>query len=365
MIYCRCIPIASIFPPATLSVIDAIDTSPTSFQVLQPAIADPGRNNSYIAEFPGSYFLDVSPLLSNLVDSVASIGETFSPKALSTEANYSYSLQTYMPRFICRDGVPELATRIVNASSSLLGFYLNTSVPIEPDTFAFENISSPIGSSSGLLFYMAMAGTKGLDSSHLDLSSEDSQGVFRGDVMDNYISELDGTIVLGMTTSPRKIKYASCTLCNSSFEIEVTFINGVGTTNVKQVNDGNPFTDFKQGSSDAALQEGEERLYAYYYWFRKLSASIVGIWFSYTDTIRPDVLDGTSSVSLPTMTVRPDQTILAQAEDFSQMLQYFYKWNGARVTVDSAAVRPKNLAEVIEELSMNVSLSLLSQPALW
>jgi hypothetical protein len=67
---------------------------------------------------------------------------------------------------------------------------------------------------------------------------------------------------------------------------------------------------------------------------------------------------------MPLSMIPSESTFLAQADDFSDMLQYRADWIGD-TNNNTQPSQNKSFATMLNELSVNVSLSLMSSPSLW
>jgi hypothetical protein len=83
-----------------------------------------------------SVYMEAPETFVTLVKSVAYAGQVTAPQALIPVLNYSYKLNTYIPRFKCSEDPDGSHTRILDAAQELL---LNTSdaASFNKDTFAY------------------------------------------------------------------------------------------------------------------------------------------------------------------------------------------------------------------------------------
>ncbi len=352
-------------------VID-LHSNTSTFDALQPSIVNPDPVNQYgrdTLETVSTAYQDAPDTFATLVKSVASVGQATAPHPLLSASNYSYTLNTYIPRFKCTADSDGTHTRIQDAAKELLSIALNIT-SFNKDTFAYVNgefaENGRPNDGSGLLFYLGVVplsgpkidadylGTLGLPQSQvlIDTSTDntDPYALLKGDIRD----EISGSVRSAILTGPGQIEFTTCTLYNSSFETETSFSNGIGSTRVLSVTD---VSEMRNLSDSLNIPT------SYVHYFQEMSRLFVG------STIAEDTLlsfdDPNEEVfRMVLLTVPTESTVLAQASDFADMLSYRAEWvgNGSNRTPIS---QNKTFSTMLNELSVNVSLSLMSSPALW
>ncbi|KAJ9609032.1 hypothetical protein H2200_006803 [Cladophialophora chaetospira] len=361
------IPIASLFPPATLSVVLDLHSNTTTFDALQPTILKPQPLNQYGKDPDESFdtaYTDAPDTFATLVRSVAYAGRVTAPQALIAASNYSYKLDTYMPRFKCSTDLEDSHIRLLDAAQELIAFSFNTT--FNKDTFAFvepDMVAEGL-TGDGLLFYLGVAtltgpsldaddlSTMGLTESQVLIHTTDPPDDQRF-IYHQLRDALTGTILFAILTAPGNVKFAKCALYNSSFETETSFANGIGTTNVLSITDHSEIRNFS-GSVGTPT--------SYVHYFQEMTKLFVGA-MSAADTVQAMDDPQDKVFRMPYSTIPIDSTVLGQAEDFSDMLKYRARWigNGTKVTTP---VQNKTFSTMVDELSVNVSLSLMSSPSL-
>lgn len=308
--------------------------------------------------------MEAPETFATLVKSVAYAGQVTAPQALIPVLNYSYKLNTYIPRFKCSEEPDGSHTRILDAAQELL---LNTSdvASFNKDTFAYVNgkfaENGLNDSGDGLLFYLGLAtlaGTK-LDAEDLEtMGLPQSQVLLDTDsnslIYDHVRDAISGSVILAILTGPGQIKFTNCAFYNSSFETETSFANGIGTTRVLSITDISEIRNFSTSLGPPT---------SYLHYFQEMTKLFVGAMMA-EDTVVS--FDGPDSevFRMPLSMIPTESTILARADDFSDMLQYRADWIGD-TNNNTQPSQNKSFAMMLNELSVNVSLSLMSSPSLW
>lgn len=357
----------------------------STFDALQPSILNPEPVNQYgrdIEEGYASGYMKAPETFATLAKSVAYTGQISAPLAMVPNSNYSYKLTTYIPRFKCSDDQGGSHTRIQDAAQEFLN--LSDAMSFNKDTFSYvkslsgddENGGGRTG--DGLLFYLGLATlggttldevyleTLGLPQSQVLFTTEDRESTGSSFIYDPLRSSISGSVILAMLTGPDQVKFVNCAIYNSSFETEISFANGIGVTNVLSIKDISEIRNFSSSLGTPT---------SYVHYFKEMTNLLVGAIVAEDTVINVDDPDNEIfRMSLSTSMV--ESTILAGADEFSQLLKYRADWIGDGNNISSALIgdsnvtnsRPpqnKTFAALFEELSVNVSLSLMSTPALW
>ncbi|KEF60772.1 uncharacterized protein A1O9_02334 [Exophiala aquamarina CBS 119918] len=380
------IPIATLFPPATLSVVLDSHANTSTFDVLQPSILNPEPVNQYgrdlTEEGYASSYMKAPETFATLVKSVAYTGQISAPQAMLPDSNYSYKLTTYIPRFKCSNDPSGSHTKIQDAAQEFLS-NLSTVISFNKDSFSYVNSLSGDDkdgdgrTGDGLLFYLGLATLGGttLDEAYLEtIGLPQTQVLFSTDealstgssLIDGPLREaITGSVMIAMLTGPTQVKFTNCGIYNSSFETETSFANGIGVTNVLSITDVSEIRNFSSSL-------GTPTSYAHY--FREMAGLLLGVMVTEDTVIAVDDPDN-EIFRMSKSTSVAESTIIAGADEFSQLLQYRAGWIGEAKNISSAFIGDSNVtntrspqnktfAELFEELSVNVSLSLMSTPAL-
>lgn len=247
---------------------------------------------------------------------------------------------------------PEQRSSILNASSILLGNDLRLPpISLDPGSATFAH-----GSNSGILFYAAFAGIRAATNYQKtsDIETGGGYGVWNSQGLDDYLAYLDGSLLLALGGPAESIGYFSCQLYNSSVEAKIKFDNNrAGSVEIINTTNVSPITDFTL-NEDTNLQIATR---PYYFWFKELSNLIIGTWYGSKDS--PDK-NATGSMS-----AGPQSTILVESNDLSTSLQHYC--NYTHVIYPSNQIYPQNrsMIKMLEELSLNISMSIMNQPSLW
>lgn len=356
----------------------------STFDVLQPSILNPDPVNQYGADTQASFDLAYTrapETFATLVKSVAYAGQISAPLAMASDSNYSYKLTTFIPRFKCSDDQGGSHTKIQDSAEDFLTLSsVAMANSFNKDKFSFvESLDYEEGNRTGdgLLFYLGLATLGGtpLDAKDLEnIGSNKSQVIFTTDesestgsffINDPGRSAITGAVMLAILTGPGQVKYVNCAMYNSSFETETSFANGIGVTNVLSITDISEIHNFSSSLGTPT---------SYVHYFKDMAGLLVGATIA-KDTVL-DVDDPDNEIfRMPLSTSVTESTILAGAEEFVQLLQYRADWIGDGNNISSALIgdnnvtnarlpQNKTLAALFEELSVNVSLSLMSTPAL-
>ncbi|KAK5050832.1 hypothetical protein LTR84_003391 [Exophiala bonariae] len=361
------IPVASIFPPATLSVAVRSLLNTSSFDVLQPSIAAPNPLNQYgkdPSETVASAYMDAPNIFATLVKSTAFSGKIAAPQALVAATNYSYTLETHIPRFKCAEK-PNGSARQLDSAQIFVEPLAEPLTSFNKDTFEYVNgqfaENGVENAGTGLIFYFGVAILEGNDLDGRDLETigfNKTQVIFDMTseelISRPYRGAFSGSVEIAVLTNPGRIKFVQCDFYNSSFTTEIFFDNGIGETRVLSVKDFGRIQNFTQDSGMPA---------SYLHYFLEMSKFLTG------GTVAQDTIENWAD-PMPFRVVYsrfgPDSTILATASDFSQMLHYRNDWVSNATYTPSPPPPATNVtfADMFNELSINVSLSLMSTASL-
>ncbi|KAI9853909.1 MAG: hypothetical protein M1813_001624 [Trichoglossum hirsutum] len=347
------IPIATLFPPATLSTELGVRASEAKIRALTPSILDhvSGVISPYIEWQPDLSTHLPSAMLTFLSNSVAITGQPLPPYMLRPQANYSYSIQSYLPRLKCVGAGDVLNPTLVNATIQLLQKiqkdkqYIQLPISLNPQTLEFAS-DAPRAVPFGRVFYLGMALYVG------PYETNNTTVIGAASINDGWRDSFNGTLLIVMKTAIGQTKVSSCTLYISSFQMDISFVNQVGSVQVTEVKDIAPY-NFSFGQSHGDKYEDKANLTntAVQLWFQSLSKHILGLRYMIHADAFPD---GTIQ-----------NTVLSQSEDYSSMLDGYYRYFPGIVADQTkrnqTITQDKSLASMIEEFSTNFSLSLMSQ----
>ncbi|CZR68527.1 uncharacterized protein PAC_18426 [Phialocephala subalpina] len=335
------IPIAALFPAATLSTARTTSTSVASMTVPNFAITNHKLEELFIYEADNfSNVSGASPELARNVGAVAMTGQRTSFQAPTSQPNSSYHLQTYLPLLQCSPANSTVQSRM---TQYLLGDVLSVSdknVTLNNRTWSYTGLDG-----MGEIGFLALAPTMTSRASNHSWELED-------DFNDVRAADVTGELWIALATCPGStndilMEFISCELYNASVSLDAISSNFAGTmTNIETefVNLVNPaWSDFK-------LPNITYRAYAAY--FYELASYYIGV------VERSDSF-GYNKTGLT------QKTTLALASQFQQMNQRLLRNAGASVVSSNGpGVRSGSFADDIEAFSLNASLSMLSDPIL-
>jgi hypothetical protein len=198
---------------------------------------------------------------------------------------------------------------------------------------------------SGKIGYFGMLG---------NTSITPNQAGILADVWIAMATPLNGTSEIDLASdvaAPYSASYYTCTLRNASVNVSITFINNVQSLQTGAVRE----LDFNLSKVSDGIGDDTDHVYAlenYGNFGYLLYSYLVGVVF-----IENNQYENYSSGAFWNTTI--DQTILGTAMDFSAMMAA-WKYDGLE---PGAIAQNRNLTSLIEEFSLNASLSLMSRSA--
>lgn len=353
VLVCWCIPIAQVFPPATLSVGSCDFHTEALIEASVPFLSYRAMKTNMDSENTTSlYGNNQNPTMEfrSLTNVVASTGQVLQPYIIHPDTNYTYTTGVHLPRLQCQKSTPSQFILNETSLSNWLNItQLDAVLPpkVNMTSFAYEWIESGgmyVNDSysypknftmDGQIDYLAMAGTV--------IEMGEGSGVNAVDdpsLLYSLLNTYTGRIYIATFTGTLNI--LECIAYNSSFELEVTVKQDTSTVSVKSRNDVGPVWPINLNDLKNDIKFNWPRKLYVQYWFIQLCYSILG----YT------VEDDLGNIG---------STILAKSDEYQSLLEQKQIEEGRNVTPLSH-VPGKHLSQMIEELSVNTSLSLMSDP---
>ena len=365
-----CLQIPPLITPATLTIAASIDKFSFDATVLSLGINDPraakvfayytpsNRTNS--GAIPDSFTLDgPRSVLTRLSSATAALGQILPIASSST--NFSYSLTFNGPYARCNEttnsSVEFVTDGILNQYNAAL--QKNSSNEI----FAYYGYVPAFGIVDGYSsISLGGVNISAIDQPRLQVKPQDASNEIWVKFM-RYLTNDAGDPVLD--SSQNKIpeaKYVTCSLWNASYDIEVSFDNGdqsVRSNDMRLVNPVSyPMLDLQEPSDLVQMA------YSAVFWV--LCDQLVGSMGLIESTQTADVIPTYGSMS-----TNIEHNSLLGSND----LDYFFDLNlkvlnvtrtmlSPQRLIDKALAQNKTLPFLIEELSFNITVSLLSNPLL-
>lgn len=351
----RLLPLISLFPPATLSV--AIDTYHD--QITLP-IRLPGFFNttsSPVGWFgngaPGDY--PIPEVEQEIFTSNAVVGEISRPLSLNfgskTYTNYSYGASMNLPRLSCTTTyVTELDDPLRNATMTWLGKYgictdpgcITCTSAMDPTTWAlYANCTGQWLQMNGL--YMGLTYI--------------NDGRFPRDNMVTSITggESDGNIILILAPNSSHATVSNCTATNSTVDFTVQYVDGVPTITTNSIVDHGTYWNYENTGYVVRIED----ISAVSRWVTGIFGYIGG----YKAFYYRNITDGMDSTYYTTGSILG--TVLRFAKDFYEVQKAIVLGGNYGAPLiqlpELGQVRNMTMAQMVEELSLNISLSYMSQ----
>ena len=355
----RCVPIASLITPATLSVGLAMHDRFEMTKVFSLNISDPNQAHRYAYSVPSpnsarpddQSFLRPRTVLTRLTVAAATTGQILSIPPPFPNATYEISF--FGPVVKCNDAGADVAKQI-HAATERSKFTADESImQIENSYFAFVPDLSPAGinSNAGVVQIANHSDTNG--------AAHGSNQLWLG--FQQYQENLDGTVIL----RPHSLQ---CQLYNTSYHVNFSFVQGVQSLQWDELQPLNKI-DYPNGPSSS---DRDEMQMAYTAFMWTLSDQLTGsIGFYRNITVHPSA--GSDTFSEITSNIQ--QTALLGSYDLESFFDFNHNLypskNGTSAgkvsdqrAEDIALARNRTLDVLIEELSANITLSLLSSDLL-
>ncbi|KAF2490821.1 hypothetical protein BU16DRAFT_585187 [Lophium mytilinum] len=344
-----CMPLSALVTPATLGVAPKPNTTLHNLLVNRPSISnfDPDTNEIYDPD------VGQSAQLSRVFANLASTGELLHLSPPTGLQNASYALDLIIPIVRCQPSSETVrawtAAAAFEAATSdpenslgdrpLVPYAQNLTYTISANASAKESPSTLLG---GQIGYFGMLG---------NTTITPYQGV-TGDVWIAIAEPSNGTRPDDLFDGSARYdaSYHTCSLRNASVPTNVTFVNNVqsiqtGTVLELELNQSNQ-TDV-EGNASAPMYGLDNY------------AVFADLLYTFVEGIVLISIDGDSSIGWVWNTTL-DQTILGTAADFSAMTA-LWRRGGAEL---GETPQNRTLTSLIEEFSLNASLSLMSMSVL-
>lgn len=345
----RCIPLSQIFPAATLSVRVHIGSEIRPLQAMRPSLMYHGKELTEDGRWTTSLYYsglfddkpwgklltskhpEISEQISSdlrlLATTVAVGGRVIPPHISIPYSNYTYNMTVYLPRLQCQPSDP---TNFPLNQSSISPWLIeidhwdlpkDTEFTFNMSNFQYSIISSNLSQSNftGQIWYLALAESLGLglDMRPLPDGAYDQRIAWNQVYIEPYTTRRTGRLDIAQYDyESQTLSTFECRIYNSSFEVDVAVNQGSSKISTRNIVDIGPVQI--AGREDATYNPKTALLD---YWFRRLTDSILGY-----------MTNSTKSNNLFNTVITPT-------------------W------VDHI---PK-----IEELSINTSLSLMSNDGYW
>lgn len=346
------------FPPATLSV--AIDTYHD--QITLP-IRLPGffNNTSAVGRYSNSEVGDypIPEVEQEIFTTNAVVGEINRPLNLNfgskTYTNYSYSASMNLPRLSCTTTpVAELDEPLRNATVTWLGkFGICAGVGCTP-------CISAMNPTNWSIFANCSDGWHEMGGLYMGLTYIDD-GKFPRDSMvpslPDSSDDTDGNIILILAQDPSHASVSNCTTTNSTIDFTVRYIDGTPTITTNSIVDHGTYWAYDNAGDIVRIKDSES-----------VGRWVAGI-FDYIGGFKafyyrkfPGGMGSTYYTSGSML-----GTVLRYAKDFYEVQKAIVLAGGSEALIqlpEPGQVRNMTMAHMVEELSLNISLSYMSQDLL-
>ncbi|KAF2114839.1 hypothetical protein BDV96DRAFT_86392 [Lophiotrema nucula] len=344
-----CIPLPSLFTPATLGITSKPNTTLHTISVNQPSISNyDWKANKLYAPRAGD-----STKLNQMFTILASTGELARLSPPEGLQNVSYAVDLIVPLVHCQDSNDTVrawtAAAAFQDAIAGLGDYIDTE-SVRPYaqnlTFTATEVSQTYTNDTlveehnttflGQIGYYAMPGNTSIGPNQPGLTA---------DIWIALANPARGTPAYHFPTYTAS--FYTCTLRNASVTTNISFVDNVQSLEASDIRgvEFSPITDTEvYGGNDSAVYALEN--------YDSFQSSL----YSFLAGVVVNVGNAGSYGWNWSTTV--DQTILGTASDFADMTAA-WKDGGLEDTI----VQNKNLTTLIEEFSLNASWSLMSMPA--
>ena len=349
----RCIPLSALVTPATLGVAPSLHTNIHNLNVSQPSIgnADPQSNGMYSV----GLFGNPSSPLTRLFGALTSTGELLSLTPPVGFPNASYTLDLIAPVVRCLPSNQNIRSWTAAAAfeaSTTLKPMLNSTVVTHANNLTWTAITqtnlgngNQNSSLTGSIGFYSMLGN----------TSMDPDDHTPGDLWIAIADPPNGTMIGGRNIVQYNASYFTCSLQNASIPTTITFVGNVQSlqTGQIQLRDFQPdqFTSTGVYGGLPSYQSFAKALYSH------LMGSVVDVFVD----VGVDYFNESGSYSQDGIwTTTIDQTVLGTAADFFAMSMAWYFESQNFASMVDVIPQAKNLTTLIEDLSLNASLSLMS-----
>jgi hypothetical protein len=364
----RCIPISTLITPATLSVILQQQLNYTLQELPQLVIATTTSNMSVDSRFI-SYSHEAadgpSAMLTRLVQAVASTGSVLPFSTPNQVANVSWTINSTGPLLKCNPSNQSVKQQTARGAFMYLlegrdlysAEWANKTTLRDSDGIIVETDDSTLSWSAdagdrhtygyrhGQIGYFGMS--PGSPAPEPDVEPAPDWWNATANMYQVKITPEVWIAYADMVDGKPRASYLTCTLWNTSLSTTISYTNGV-----RQIDQQPPIylNTLENPPTDS-------------------SVLVVGLQiaqcFAYFIAIAMYLIDGVDWSS-PTKTIRPDslilQSSLVDATDFDSIAASL---NSSRIILggNPDVVPTKNLSTLIEEFSLNVTMSMLSSSA--
>lgn len=367
----RILPLTTLFTPGTLSVKRAVFTDIITMEVLRPGIF----NNSKV-DF---YFRNgITPSYKRLITAVAITGQVMPPPAPGPQPNMSYALQTFAPLLRCNPANSSM--------QAVLQSFVQKSIIPDPaeqyDTriLSLSNTSWIFPQSPGSKYAKLEVGYYGAVPMYQGSNISQSTSIGSWAMTQSTPFPEQGTqsqLLFGVNNGKSGLEITECQLYNASITFNLVFTNRVGSfqnTTKEWLNRIHaPYEDASQPKPETVSQislnltkaTSESTISAGL--FMEISNYVTGSITRHFE-IQPSVL--AQDPGLPLEYLEEDADFLESSlVDIPEMSGLM---NRLAMNTTLAAICPLTsnrrnitLGEAVEELSLNATLSILHEPALW
>jgi hypothetical protein len=340
----RCMPLSSLITPATLYIIPSMQSSWSQHMV--PSLSIYGtqwsRFSYSINDTATSPLLFLGPrtVISRITTATATNGKILGFTA--PWPNSSYSLQFHGPVIRCQDAnlttaniIEALRDQVVHNSTGSIVEYNNNYFAFVPN---LSGLGNDLSSSNGVQITAQ---------SRLQVPSNASNNLWM--VFSRYARDVTGDISIVDC-------YITCSLYNASYNLDLSFNNGLQSVNVISIILLNVI---EYPSNNALNTTDVQQQHAYSAVFWAISDLIVGSMGLFRTS------SGNTTVIFPEITTELERTSLLGSSDLYVFFDgtTFTEVNGSNSDQRQADIdlaKNRTLAVLIEELSSNVTISFLS-----
>ncbi len=362
---CRCIPIASLITPATLSVKSVMQVGSQMANVSTLQIAQAGQyfNFAYTVPYQGQASQNVKvhstprTILDRLAVATATTGLILSVPAPFINATYQQDF--YGPYVQCQTANSTIAHQVDMAAE-------RAEMALDP---SIQEVSNEY-----FAFVPALVNISGLslESGVQVANLSDVNGALNASnqLWMKFLRYPPDVTILNITDKAYPY-YLSCELYNASYQVNFSWVNGIQSISLPEpeVVDVVPYPTY--GSSVTAYEESSA--YSAFMW--AMSNQLVGSmgFYQYTSGIYADPMSGnnTTNTIFSEIHTNIDQTILLGSSDFNSysirnhaLMPHTGGLFSPQRLQDMAYARNRTLDVLIPELSSNITLSLIIDPLL-
>ena len=354
----RCIPISSLITPATLNVDAVLQTEAQTVNVPMLDISQAALYNNYAHAVPRQdgvqsglqKFLGPRTILARLIVATASTGQVLSLPVPFTNSTYEQSF--FGPFVQCHDASEQVIDEIEIAAEQRKRALDPSIQEISNEYFAFvptSNGSSNVSTSSSV---------KVADLTDVNGAINASNQIWLK--FPRYTSSPN----FAQVPSPH---YLSCELHNGSYHVRFSWVNGIQSIDILGM-DILEAVPFPANVTSSSIDE-EEMAYSAFMW--ALSGQITGSMGFFQDASN-DTDNSTATRTYSDIDSNIAQTSLLGSSDLNSYFIQNHALSGdtdpniysSQRMQDMAFARNRTLDILIQELSSNITLSLISNPLL-